>query len=361
MIKLTDLLKEALTEVSVEQLKTQFVDSGKISQKDFNEIINVTSKTAYITWLAKKVADKIIKAEDIYKFKKYFSVFDRNKKEYPFADINQYKTQDDLSRFISKSVDITDKESEDVSQQKGVSKTDKYKEFYIGSVDGFNVYELPKDRTDLYGASCELGSGTGWCTATGKRRNEFDYYISQGPLFTFIKPGDKEKYQFNYETDSFMDKKNNRIAINKEMYPLFKFIEDKNPEYKMPLELKFIAKDSKSFTNEDLNVKGDLNFEGFKLTSLPGNLTVEGNLRLAGTPITTLPKGLTVKKNLFLNFSNVTYIPKDLTADTVNVMGNPFYHSILKKFGTYGEYADDKFPQVLQLLKTEYPGVKEWK
>ena len=83
MIKLVNLLKEALTEVSIEQLKTQFVDSGKISQKDFNEITNITPKTAYITWLAKKVADKIIKAEDIYKYKNYFNTFDRRKKEYP--------------------------------------------------------------------------------------------------------------------------------------------------------------------------------------------------------------------------------------------------------------------------------------
>jgi hypothetical protein len=71
MIKLINLLKETITEISIEQLKTQFVDSGKISQEDFNEITNVTPKTAYITWLAKKVADGIIKVEDIYKYKKY--------------------------------------------------------------------------------------------------------------------------------------------------------------------------------------------------------------------------------------------------------------------------------------------------
>ena len=45
MIKLTDLLKEALTEVSVEQLKTQFVDSGKISQEDFNGVAGHLKKT----------------------------------------------------------------------------------------------------------------------------------------------------------------------------------------------------------------------------------------------------------------------------------------------------------------------------
>ena len=36
MTKLVNLLKEVLTEISVEQLKTQFVDSGKVSQEDFD-------------------------------------------------------------------------------------------------------------------------------------------------------------------------------------------------------------------------------------------------------------------------------------------------------------------------------------
>ena len=69
-----------------------------------------------------------------------------------------------------------------------------------------NVYELPKGRKDLYGVSCKLGSGTEWCTATGKTKSYFNKYISSGPLFIFIKPGSEEKYQFSYENDQFMDK-----------------------------------------------------------------------------------------------------------------------------------------------------------
>lgn len=304
MIKLTDLLKEALTEVSVEQLKTQFVDSGKISQEDFNEIINVTPKTAYITWLAKKVVDKIIKAEDIYKYKNYFNTFDRRKKEYPFSDINQYKTQDDLSQFISKSVEIADKESEDPSQQKGVSKEDKYKEFYIGSVDGFNVYKLPQGRKDLYGASCELGSGTEWCTATGKTRNHFNGYISAGPLFIFLKPGSDEKYQFSYETNSFMDKNDYKVYSDdygiklknkKELiFNFFKFIEEKDPEYKIPFGLKLIMA-PELIAPDDLNVMDNLDlFNSNDITSLPSGLKVNGSLDLSYTNISDLPKDLKV-------------------------------------------------------------------
>jgi hypothetical protein len=206
------LLTTLLLEVSLEDLKSHFVDTDKISQDDFEEIISaVGNKSAYATWLAKKVADKIIKGEDIYKFKNYFSIFSRQKKKYPSSNINSYKSVEDVITFIKKSIELADEEKADPSKQKGVSRSDKYKEFYMGSVDGFDVYELPQGRNDLYGVSCELGSGTEWCTATGKTRGHFDHYISQGPLFIFIKPGSNEKYQFSYEGNQFMDKDDNPI------------------------------------------------------------------------------------------------------------------------------------------------------
>jgi hypothetical protein len=311
MVRLTSLLKELLTEVSVEQLKTQFVDSNKISQKDFDEIINTTSKTAYITWLAKKIADKIIKSEDIYKYKKYFSIFDRRKKEYPFVDINQYKTSKDLSQFISKSVEIANKESEDPSQQKGVSKSNKYSEFKIGSVDGYDVYKLPQGRDDLYRASCELGSGTEWCTATGKTRESFDEYISDGPLFIFIKPGSDEKYQFSYETDSFMDKNDTPVEYEKKIYPLLKFIESKEPEYRIPIRIKFML-NSKSVTNDDYTTSKDLNLQSLPITSLPDNLDIKGYVDISNTEIKSLPNNLKVGGRLNITDTDISSLPEDL-------------------------------------------------
>jgi hypothetical protein len=213
IFKVDSRLQNLLLEVSIEDLKTQFVDTDKVSEKDFKEVVDaVGNKSAYATWLVKKVADGLIKGEDIYKYKDYFMVFDRQKRKYPKQDINQYKTQQDLDTFVKTSIDLKKTEEEDPSQQKGVSKEDKYKQFYIGSVEGFNVYKIPENRQDLYGTSCELGSGTQWCTATGKTRAHYDTYTKQGPLYIFIKPGSDEKYQFHYESKQFMDK-NDRPVI----------------------------------------------------------------------------------------------------------------------------------------------------
>jgi len=198
--------EEVLREASIHQLRQQFVDSGKISSEDFEEIANTTQKSAHVTWLVKMVVNEIIKQEDVYKWKEYFSIFDKHKNKYPYSDINRYKTEQDVHDFIKTSTDIGEEIKQDPSKQKAVSKFDKYKEFYIGDVDGFKVFEIPQGRRDLYGVSCELGSGTEWCTATGKTRSYFDEYIMDDSLFIFINRSTKEKYQFNYARNEFMDK-----------------------------------------------------------------------------------------------------------------------------------------------------------
>lgn len=202
--------KKILLEVSIQQLFNVFVNTGKIDKDTFNDIVDASNnKTMYATWLSKKVVDNIIKPEDVYKYKKYFNIFERRKKEYPFTDINTYRSLKDVQHFISTSIKLLDMEYSDPSQQKGIEKSDKYREFYIGEVDGFKVYKLPKGRNDLYGASCELGSNTEWCTATGKNRGYFDQYIMKDDLYIFTKKD--EKYQFHYQSDQFMDKDDNPI------------------------------------------------------------------------------------------------------------------------------------------------------
>ena len=331
-----DKIKTLLFEVSLDQLKTQFVDTGKITDSEFTEIIDASGgKTAYATWLTKQVTSKIIKPEDLYKYKSYFKIFDRRKREYVYLDINQYKSPQDIAQFISKSVEIGNNEKADPSQQKGVSKTDRYVEFKIGEVAGFNVYELPKGRKDLYGTSCEIGSGTEWCTATGKTREHFDYYISEGPLFIFIKPGSTEKYQFSYEAHEFMDKNDNSVINNPTdiIRKLFEFIEAKRPEYKIPVRVKYIL-DPMSLPehyDKDLDlsnskieslgnlrsVNGELNLQGTQIESL-GNLESIGwDLDLRGTKIKSLGNLQSIGRNLDLR---ETPISKKYSEDEIRKM-----------------------------------------
>jgi hypothetical protein len=227
-MKILQLLKEVINEVSIEQLQAQFVDTGKISSKTFDDITSASgNKSAYATWLIKRVVDGLIKPEDVYKFKEYLNAFNRRKRDYESSDIATIRDSQALQGFIDTSIELIEKEKQDKSTAKGLSKQDKYADFKIGEVDGFTVYELPKGRTDLYGTSCELGSGTQWCTATGKTDYHFEEYIKRGPLYIFIK-GD-QKYQFSFSAKQFMDKKDRPVAITGDPYkvlPLFQFVHD---------------------------------------------------------------------------------------------------------------------------------------
>ena len=201
-----------LNEVSIDMLQTQFVDTGRIDRNTFKDIVDAAQKdSAFATWLTSRVAGTkkakpIIKKEDIYKYKTYLDTFKRNKREYPLKDINMIKDEGALGDFIKKSREIQDREGEDISQQKGISKAEKYTKLKLGEVDGYEIFKFPKGSKELYGASCELGSGTDWCTATGRTDSFFQDYISQGDIYVIISKSDpKEKYQFHYETGQFMD------------------------------------------------------------------------------------------------------------------------------------------------------------
>ena len=209
---------------AIEIMQAKYVGTGKISQDIFNKIKDAVNppnaensnvkdnkgKGAYINWLILKVAGGLINIEDVYKYKEYLDIFTRNKNEYPIKDINQIKTEKELKDWLSKTLEIKRGESEDISTVKGIKKSDKYKKLEIGQIDGFVVYKLPKGRTDLYGASCELGSGTEWCTATGKTRDLFDKHIQEDDLYIFVR--DNEKYQFHYATNQFMDKNDTSVS-----------------------------------------------------------------------------------------------------------------------------------------------------
>lgn len=206
-MKLKEVLDEMLNEVAIDQLRTQYVDSGKMPSTVFDKVIDAANKkSAYATWLAKRVLTRVIKIEDIEKYEEYLNVFDRNKREYPSPDINFYKDSNKIEDFNSKSIEIINKET-DPSQQKGVPFEQKYAKLKIGTVADFDIYKIPQGSEDLHQTSCDLGSGTGWCTATGKTNSMFKDYIMKDDLYILIDKKDKtNKYQFHYVDQQFMDK-----------------------------------------------------------------------------------------------------------------------------------------------------------
>ena len=78
---------------------------------------------------------------------------------------------------------------------------------FLGEDDTFKVY-IAHNK----GAACELGKGTQWCTAAPGLDYFNQYYKENDPLFVFINKEDpKEKYQFSYGSQQFMDKADERV------------------------------------------------------------------------------------------------------------------------------------------------------
>jgi hypothetical protein len=90
---------------------------------------------------------------------------------------------------------------------------------------------------------------------------------------------------------------------------IFDFLEEKG-EHRAPVKWKLI--NNIPLTEEDLNVKGDLDLFDSKIKSLPEGLKVSGTLDLSYSKIISLPKGMEVGGTLFLHFSKITSLPKGL-------------------------------------------------
>ena len=348
-MKLKSLLKEiVLFEISLDQIQTQFVDTGKLSPKDFEQIKDASGgDSAYATWLAARVVGSkrqrpIIKSEDIYKYKNYLATLKSRRREFPFTDINQIKSPQHLSQFISTAVDLRNQEEENPSKIKGASKVDKYSKLKIGEVAGFTVYKIPEGATQLNQVACDLGSGTKWCTAHSEA-GAFKDYIKKDPLYIFDN-GKGEKYQFHYEGREFNDKNNDEISITSpQILKFFKYLEEIG-EKRIPLILKVNNPTTFKLTPEDFKekniklgsttieslpdflkkVEGDLDLAFSEIKSLPDDLEVRGGLYLGYSQIESLSNNLKVGGNLDLNSTPLKFIPSGLeVGGNLYLLGTP--------------------------------------
>jgi hypothetical protein len=64
-----------------------------------------------------------------------------------------------------------------------------------------------------YEASCKYGAGTRWCTASSKYSNFYEQYSKDGPLYILIHKETQEKWQFHFQSDSFMDSRDDQISL----------------------------------------------------------------------------------------------------------------------------------------------------
>jgi len=226
--KITSILEQIVSEASIEQLKQQFVDTEKVSQEVFDEVVRASKgKGAYATWLIKKVEEGIIKEEDVYKYEDYLEIFNKRKRDFPSPDINAYKDERSVRGFEQKAIEIREKSIEhtggdqanvaNLVSTKGIQELNSVGIKFLGLVDGYQCFEVPTSSKGneqayqiykKYLANCsgrDQGARISICTMASQRY--FDQYLEDGPYYVFYNLGDSlSPYQFHYESNQFMDK-----------------------------------------------------------------------------------------------------------------------------------------------------------
>ena len=161
-------------------------------------------------WVLKLYKDKSPRlAEDLYKLKTkegdgYIDIFNRAKERRMLrgveGDLFKYKSIADLGAFI---------ETLDIDTILGRTKGEQSSDVNSAASNIDVPYEdkewkviIPKS----YDASCYWGNGTRWCTATRESDEWYNHYSEQGPLYILIDKKTKDKYQFHFESDQFMNK-----------------------------------------------------------------------------------------------------------------------------------------------------------
>lgn len=185
----------------------------------FNQLIaldptfnpNRDSVGTYGKWILTLYNKGEIKEDDFENVTQMLDVWETNKKRFTNKDIGQFKKLDQLETAL---LDMPDLE---LSHRQKVRQNQKNRR----KADLGNEADLVFDGTDwevwvpkTYAASCKLGQHTSWCTASTEDEHYFHQYSSQGKLYIVInKHDDKEKYQFQVETNSYVNSDDEVICL----------------------------------------------------------------------------------------------------------------------------------------------------
>jgi hypothetical protein len=147
-------------------------------------------------WLLKLWVNRKLMLEDLYKATEYLSYFVKYNNRIEVKDINKYHSLPELYNIVKVFMD---------NPEIATSNSDEVRRIKEGADKVFENGEWLVIVPHTKEASCYYGKGTQWCTAAEQSNNMFDHYNSQGNLYINIRKSDGEKFQFHFESDSFMD------------------------------------------------------------------------------------------------------------------------------------------------------------
>jgi len=194
----------------------------KIDDVTFNKLIafdptfnkDRDSVGTYGKWILNGFNKGNITDKDFGHLKDVLTRFDDNKKNLKQKDIGLYKTVNDLDAMLNDEDSYKElSHRQEVRQRQNARKNaDLGEEADIVYEDGDWEVWVPK----TYAASCKLGQGASWCTASTESDYYYKYYKNQygGDYYININKHDPDdKYQFHFQSNQFMDKDDSAISL----------------------------------------------------------------------------------------------------------------------------------------------------
>lgn len=205
----------------------------KISDEDFDRVIRLDptfvegkdSVGTYGKWLLNLFNKGKLDNEG--HVKDCLSRFEQEKKNLKNKDIGKFKSLEEVDEYLNDEENYRDKShrQEVRDRQKDRKNADLEMDAEVVFKNNFWTVWVPK----TYAASCKLGQGSSWCTASTESDHYYNYYTNQGPLYIIINNSNKdEKYQFHFESGQFMDIDDNSIELmtflheEEDLYDFFK-------------------------------------------------------------------------------------------------------------------------------------------
>jgi hypothetical protein len=173
----------------------------------------IEGKCLYVEWIYKQYYNRHFRLEDVSTLREDLDLFNTNKHRFTGTnkDINSF-TYSTLKVFLRDMFEL--KLVEDTTS---LSSTD-VKVLYDGPLGKLSI-PLTEE------ASCILGKGTKWCTASTTSGNMFNKYNKEGPLYIWVdnnwnkgklkELGNRsKKFQLHFQSGQYMDELDNPIDSN---------------------------------------------------------------------------------------------------------------------------------------------------
>jgi hypothetical protein len=219
-------INESILTEDIEAVRKKY---PKISDEDFNRLIrldptfnaNRDAVGTYGKWILTMFQQGKLNNEG--HVRDALARFEEEKKHLKNKDIGQFKSLEEIDAYLD-----NDDNYKSLSHRQEVRQRQKDRKNVDLDTDAEKVYDSPNWEVWIpktYAASCRLGQGSSWCTASTESDYYYKYYTKYGNLYiNKHKTNADEMYQFHFETSSYMDKEDSSVD-------LYYFLED-NPELK---------------------------------------------------------------------------------------------------------------------------------